>query len=102
MEQRQNIQMTTQERGDYLHVWRYVGYMMGMDDLLGVAQRPERADACVESNRLHPESPDPESGRQLSSMLHHIASQSSSCFKITKAVGLLATYYLHMALADHL
>ncbi|KAF9941708.1 hypothetical protein BGZ75_002869 [Mortierella antarctica] len=102
MEQRQNVQMTTQERGDYLHVWRYVGYMMGMDDLLGVTETPERADACVESIRLHLESPDLESGRLVSTMFHNIASQSSSCFKITKAVGLLDTYYLHMALAEHL
>ncbi|KAG9327771.1 hypothetical protein KVV02_000217 [Mortierella alpina] len=35
-------------------------------------------------------------------MVHHIASQTSPCFKITKAVGLLDTFYLHMALAEQL
>ncbi|KAG9324409.1 hypothetical protein KVV02_004429 [Mortierella alpina] len=102
METRMDVHMTTQEREDYLHLWRYVGYMMGVDDILGVTQTPERADACLESIVLHLADPDRESGRLCSTLLRNIAPQSTLTLKIIKAIGLPDPYKVHMALAEHL
>ncbi|KAF9990304.1 hypothetical protein BGZ75_002618 [Mortierella antarctica] len=102
METRMDVHMTTQEREDYLHLWRYVGYMMGVGDILGVTQTPERADACLESIVLHLADPDSESGRLCSTLLRNIAPQSTLTLKIIKAIGLPDPYKVHMALAEHL
>ncbi|KAF9564450.1 hypothetical protein EC968_004502 [Mortierella alpina] len=63
MERRLNVYMTNQEREDYMHLWRYAGYMIGVDDILGVTQIPERADACLDSIILHLAAPDANSGQ---------------------------------------
>ncbi|KAF9943861.1 hypothetical protein BGZ72_003248, partial [Mortierella alpina] len=102
MERRLNVRMTTQERTDFMHLWRYVGYMMGVDDILGATQTPERADACLESIVLHLGDPDAESGRLCSTMLSSMASPPRLIFKITKAIGLLDRYKLHLALTEQL
>ncbi|KAF9956844.1 hypothetical protein BGZ72_002404 [Mortierella alpina] len=102
MERRMDVRMTTQERKDFMHLWRYVGYMMGVDDTLGATQTPERADACLDSIMLHLADPDLESGRLCSTLLRNMASPPRLFFRITKAIGLLDRYKLHMALAEHL
>ncbi|KAF9574500.1 hypothetical protein EC968_006305 [Mortierella alpina] len=102
METRMDVHMTAQEREDYLHLWRYVGYMMGVDDTLGVTQTPERADACLDSIVLHLADPDTESGRLCSTLLRNIAPQPTLTLKISNALGLPDPYKAHMALAEHL
>ncbi|KAF9968170.1 hypothetical protein BGZ70_006147 [Mortierella alpina] len=102
IERRQGVQMTTQERGDFLHVWRYVGYIMGVDDVLGVIQTPERAEACMESMRLHLEKPNVDSGRMCSTMFHNLTTPRRHVVQITKTTGLINRYKLHLALSEHL
>ncbi|KAF9965761.1 hypothetical protein BGZ70_004179 [Mortierella alpina] len=98
MGQRMDVHMTTQEREDYLHLWRYIGYMMGVDDFLGVTLTPERADACLESIVLHLADPDADSGRLLSTWARNFDPQPKWFFHITKTVGLLDPYKLNMVL----
>ncbi|KAF9948855.1 hypothetical protein BGZ72_009256 [Mortierella alpina] len=102
LETRMNVRMTAQEREDYLHLWRYVGYMLGIDDVLGVTQTPERADACLESIMLHLADPNAESGQLCSTMLLNMGSEPMLFSKFMKAVGLLDHYKLHMALTEQL
>ncbi|KAK5821064.1 hypothetical protein F5H01DRAFT_412209 [Linnemannia elongata] len=96
------VHMTTQEREDYLHLWRYIGHMMGVDDVLGAARTPERADACLESIVLHLTDPDDESGRMCATLLQNMAPKPTIPVKIIKAIGLPDPFKIHMALAEHL
>ncbi|KAF9948850.1 hypothetical protein BGZ72_009251 [Mortierella alpina] len=102
LEKRMGIQMTTQDRKDYMHLWRYVGYILGVDDILGATQTPERADACQESIMLHLADPDSESGRLCSTMLQNLASEPTLFFKFANHIALLDQYKIHMALTEHL
>ncbi|KAG0214789.1 hypothetical protein BGX28_001424 [Mortierella sp. GBA30] len=102
MEVRMDVHMTTQERDDYLHLWRYIGYMMGVDDILGATRTPERADACLESLVLHLADPDTESGRMCSTLLWNLSPKPSLPLKISKTIGLPDPFKVHMALAEHL
>ncbi|KAF9564452.1 hypothetical protein EC968_004504 [Mortierella alpina] len=96
METRLDVHMTSQEREDYMHLWRYAGYMIGVDDILGVTQTPERADACLDSIVLHLSAPDADSGQLLSAWIRHLHPPSR------KFLGILDRYKLHMALAEQL
>lgn len=102
MDFKMGVHMTTQEREDYLHLWRYIGYMMGVDDVLGAARTPERADACLESIVLHLTDPDDESGRMCATLLQNVAVKPIIPVKIIKAIGLPEPFKIHMALAEHL
>ncbi|KAG0247118.1 hypothetical protein BG011_001996 [Mortierella polycephala] len=95
--------MTTQEREDYLHLWRYIGHMMGVDNVLNATISPERADACLESIVLHLVDPDAESGRLCEGLLKSMAPKPTILHKITNAIGFLPDpFKVHMALAEHL
>lgn len=96
-----NVHMTPQEREDYLHLWRYIGYMMGVDDTLAATTTPERADACLESIVLHLTDPDESSGKMCASLLHNMASPSRLS-RITSQLGLPDPFKVHMALAEQL
>ncbi|GJJ68132.1 hypothetical protein EMPS_00478 [Entomortierella parvispora] len=103
MEARMDIQMTTQEREDYLHLWRYVGYIMGVDDILGAVRTPDRADACIESITLHLSDPDTESGKMCATLLRHMAPKPLFIPReVLSAVGLPDPFKFHMALAESL
>ncbi|CAO3565596.1 unnamed protein product [Mortierella alpina] len=102
MERRQDVHMTTGEREDFLHVWRYVGHVMGVDNVLGVTHTPERAEACMESMRLHLEKPNADSGRMCSTMFQNLSTPRRHLVQITKTTGLLNRYKLHLALSAHL
>ncbi|KAF9575046.1 hypothetical protein EC968_004543 [Mortierella alpina] len=100
--QKMDVHMTIQEREDYLHLWRYVGYMLGVDDILGVTETPELADACLESIVLHLGNPSSESGQLISTWSRNFDPQPKLLFNITKALGLLDSHKLSMALSEHL
>ncbi|KAF9128882.1 hypothetical protein BGW39_004653 [Mortierella sp. 14UC] len=102
MDYKMGVHMTTQEREDYLHLWRYIGYMMGVDDVLGATRTPERADACLESIVLHLTDPDDESGRMCATLLKNMAPKPLIPVKIITAIGLPDPFKVHMALAEHL
>ncbi|KAF9195432.1 hypothetical protein BGZ51_000006 [Haplosporangium sp. Z 767] len=103
MDEKMDVNMTKQEREDYLHLWRYIGYMMGVDDVLNAAISPERADACLESIILHLADPDTESGRLCEALLKNMAPKPTILHKITKAIGFLPDpFKIHMALAEQL
>ncbi|KAF9968169.1 hypothetical protein BGZ70_006146 [Mortierella alpina] len=95
MEKRLDVHMTTQEREDYLHVWRYVGHTMGVDDVLGATQTPQRADACLDSIVMHIADPGTESGRLASTLFRNMDPRS-------EPLVLLDRYKIHLALAERL
>ncbi|KFH63216.1 hypothetical protein MVEG_10627 [Podila verticillata NRRL 6337] len=102
METRMDVHMTIQEREDYLHLWRYIGHMMGVDDsFLSATTSPERADAALESIVLHLTDPDESSGRMCASLLHNMASPSRLSH-LASRLGLPDPVKVHMALAEHL
>ncbi|KAG0361400.1 hypothetical protein BG005_008416 [Podila minutissima] len=101
MDARMGVHMTAQEREDYLHLWRYIGYMMGVDDILAATTTPERADACLESIVLHLTDPDESSGKMCASLLHNMASPSRLS-RLASRLGLPDPFKVHMALAEHL
>lgn len=102
MDERMGVHMTSQEREDYLHLWRYIGYMMGVDDILGATRTPERADACLESIVMHLADPDAESGRMCSTLLTNMASKPAIPIQIIRAIGLPDPVKVHFAMAEHL
>ncbi|KAK3841334.1 MAG: hypothetical protein J3R72DRAFT_445255 [Linnemannia gamsii] len=102
MDLRLGVHMKTQEREDFLHLWRYVGHMMGVDDTIGATRTHERADACVESIILHLTDPDPESGRMCSNLLESFAFKPAIPTVIRRAIGFPDTNKIHLAMAEHL
>lgn len=102
METRMDVSMTTQEREDYLHLWRYIGYIMGVDDILGAVKTPDRADACIESITLHLSDPDTESGKMCATLLKHMTPSPIIPAKILTAIGLPDPFKLNMAMAESL
>jgi hypothetical protein len=83
-------------------IWRYVGYLMGVDDVLGAARAPERADACLESIVLRLTDPGHENGSMCATFLKNMAPKLISPVKIINAIGLPDPFRIHMALADYL
>ncbi|KAF8947337.1 hypothetical protein BGZ47_009524 [Haplosporangium gracile] len=102
MDERMGVHMTSKEREDYLHLWRYIGYMMGVDDILGATRTPERADACLESIVMHLADPDAESGRMCSTLLTNMARKPVIPIQIIRAIGLPDPVKVHFAMAEHL
>lgn len=98
-----NVKMTSQERDDYLHLWRYVGHLIGVDDVLGAMTSPERADACLESIVLHLADPDAQSGKMCTAMLKQVTPPPLVVTKLTNAIGILdPAFGIHMAISEHL
>ncbi|KAG0051265.1 hypothetical protein BGZ83_003899 [Gryganskiella cystojenkinii] len=103
MEGRMDVHMTMQEREDYLHLWRYVGYIMGVDDILGATLTPDRADACIESITLHLSDPNLESGKMCAKLLKNIGPKSSMIpQRILTAIGLPDPFKIHLAFSEYL
>ncbi|KAF9921665.1 hypothetical protein BGZ65_010166, partial [Modicella reniformis] len=102
METKMGVHMTRQEREDYLHLWRYVGYLMGVDDIFGATKSPELADACLESIILHSVEPDPESGKLCASLLKSMAATPKLMTKVIRTLGLPDPFKFHLVLAESL
>ncbi|KAF9931476.1 hypothetical protein FBU30_010092 [Linnemannia zychae] len=102
MEVKLDVFMTSQEREDYLHLWRYVGYMIGVDDILGAGRTPERADACLESIVLHLSDPDEESGQLCKILLKSVASKPIIPATITNVISFPDPFKVHLALSEQL
>jgi len=103
LETRMDVHMTTQEREDYLHLWRYIGYIMGVDDILGAVRTPDRADACIESITLHLSDPNTESGKMCATLLKHMSPKPLLVpTKILSAMGFPDPFKFNMALAESL
>lgn len=75
---------------------------MGVDDVLGAARAPERADACLESIVLRLTDPGHENGSMCATFLKNMAPKLISPVKIINAIGLPDPFRIHMALADYL
>ncbi|KAG0340245.1 hypothetical protein BG004_006490 [Podila humilis] len=101
MDDRMNVRMTTSEREDYLHLWRYIGHVIGVDDVLAAATSPERADACLESIVLHLTDPDEHSGKMCATLLHNMAAPTRVS-RVLSALGLPDPVKVHLALAENL
>ncbi|KAG0370302.1 hypothetical protein BC939DRAFT_103022 [Gamsiella multidivaricata] len=102
MELKMGVSMTYQEREDFMHLWRYVGYMLGVDDVLGATRSPELADACLESIFLHLVTPDEESGRICTTFLKNMSPEPVTWSKAITAIGVPDPFKIHMALAERL
>ncbi|KAF9579952.1 hypothetical protein BGW38_003582 [Lunasporangiospora selenospora] len=100
MESRLGLVMEKQERDDYMHLWRYVGYLMGIDDVLGATVSSTMADAAIDSIVLHLASPDEKSGRMLTSTLFNLSAFPESRWGFLLQFGLPDLHTLHMALAE--
>ncbi|KAG0340242.1 hypothetical protein BG004_006487 [Podila humilis] len=76
MENRMGIVMERSERKDYLHTWRYIAHVIGVDDVLSVTSSPERADACLESVSLHISDADERCGQMCTSFFEQLGSKT--------------------------
>ncbi|KAG0268491.1 hypothetical protein DFQ27_006556 [Actinomortierella ambigua] len=95
MEERMGVAMTRQEQEDYLHVWRYIGYIMGVDPVFDPASSVDRANAILESIILHLTDPSHSGGQLCAGLLHSMHGSSSSLLRPDP-------YKLHMAMAEFL
>ncbi|KAF9342183.1 hypothetical protein BGX26_008116, partial [Mortierella sp. AD094] len=102
MERKLGVSMTTQEREDYLHVWRYVGYMIGVDDILGATHSSARAGACIESILLHLADPDEDSGIVCQSLLQSVSPKIPVLNDFLTLVGLPDLFKIHMVMSENL
>ncbi|KAI1319018.1 hypothetical protein EDD11_005216 [Mortierella claussenii] len=100
METRMGVQMTPQEREDYLHLWRYIGHMMGVNDILGGMHSPAKADATLESIVLHLADPDQNSGHACMGLLQAMTPPQSPFMEKVIALGLPDPLKLHMCVSS--
>jgi hypothetical protein len=99
MEEKMNIIMPQQEREDYMHLWRYVGYMIGVDDVLGATRSPEMADACFDSVVMHIVDPSEESGK-LTALFLKSMSPGPKMTKVINTLGLPDPFKLHLVMTE--
>ncbi|KAG0232724.1 hypothetical protein BGW41_001735 [Actinomortierella wolfii] len=95
MQERMGVNMTPEECDDYLHVWRYIGYMMGVDPDFDPANSVERAEAILESIVMHVIDPTQSGGQLCAGLLQSMHGTSSSPLR-------LDPFKLHMAMAESL
>ncbi|KAG0229273.1 hypothetical protein BGW42_001667 [Actinomortierella wolfii] len=74
MESRLGVSMTLQEREDFLMVWRYMGFYMGVDPAWDPAKDVDKADAMYESIIMHVNDPTVAGGQKASKMLYNLMS----------------------------
>ncbi|KAG0337070.1 hypothetical protein BG004_007794 [Podila humilis] len=102
METRLDAHMPLDEREDYLHVWRYVGYLIGINDhFLSATTSPQRADACLESIVLHITDPDEQAGKMCVKLLRNFAALNRPG-RFLSYLGLPDPVKLQMAMAEDL
>ncbi|KAF9360132.1 hypothetical protein BGX34_007924 [Mortierella sp. NVP85] len=99
MEEKMNIIMPQQDREDYMHLWRYVGHVIGVDDVLGATRSPEMADAGFDSILMHIVDPSEESGKLTALFLKSMAPGPKTT-KVINALGLPDPFKLHLVLTE--
>ncbi|KAI8358770.1 hypothetical protein B0O80DRAFT_526551 [Mortierella sp. GBAus27b] len=102
LESRMNISLSQQEREDYLHLWRYVGYVMGVDDVLGGMESPEMADIYLDSIVVHLVEPDEVSGKYSTELLKSVSAKPKLVTKIIHALRLPDPFKLHLVMSEGL
>ncbi|KAF9976858.1 hypothetical protein BGZ73_007657 [Actinomortierella ambigua] len=95
MSERMDVAMTRQEQEDFLHVWRYIGYMMGVDPVFDPANSVDRANATLDSIVLHVIDPTDSGGQLCAGLLQSMHGTSSSLLRPDP-------FKLHMAMAESL
>ncbi|KAF9406499.1 hypothetical protein BGZ94_003086 [Podila epigama] len=99
---RMGLQWSIREQEDYLHFWRYIGYLIGVEDSLGVTESPKQSQACFESIYIHLSDPSELSGKMCVTLLSSIATL------ITPRKGSILArlapdpFKVHMAMAQYL
>jgi hypothetical protein len=94
------LRVTAQEREDYMHLWRFLGWLMGIDDRFNPCSSFHSARCAIESLTLHLVRPDEESVR----LAHHaIDSMQYSPIGWPRSLYCeLSRTLMGDALADHL
>ncbi|KAG0240401.1 hypothetical protein BGW41_007009 [Actinomortierella wolfii] len=73
METRLGVHMSMEDREDYLQVWRYVGYYMGVDPVWDPARDASTSTAIMESILMHIVDPSDIGGKLTEDMLHSVS-----------------------------
>ncbi|KAG0340243.1 hypothetical protein BG004_006488 [Podila humilis] len=99
MESRLGKSWKKSEKEDYLHVWRYVGHVIGVDDVLFAATTPELAEAGVDSLCMHMFDPDDRAGKLCTSFFEQLGSKSLIRL-VLASLGLPDTIKLHVTFSE--
>ncbi|KAG0229274.1 hypothetical protein BGW42_001668 [Actinomortierella wolfii] len=73
METRLGVHMSMEDREDYLQVWRYVGYFMGVDPAWDPARDVSTSSAVMESILMHIVDPNDAGGKLAEDMLQSVS-----------------------------
>ena len=68
--------LTRADEDAYIHLWRYIGYLIGLHEDLNPCTSKERACGLMESAVLHLLKPDERSGELARHLLHSIADRA--------------------------
>ena len=68
--------LTRADEDAYIHLWRYIGYLIGLHEDLNPCTSKERASGLMESAVLHLLKPDVRSGELARHLIHSIADRA--------------------------
>ncbi|KAF9583087.1 hypothetical protein BGW38_010273, partial [Lunasporangiospora selenospora] len=102
MEQKLGTPMSEAEKDDYLHLWRYIGFLMGCsEETLAFIPTVQKADAIRQSLMLHVVDIDASSAKLVSKAFKYIVAQPIFSLSIDSLGGTCDPLKVHMALAEH-
>ncbi|KAF9917285.1 hypothetical protein BX616_001455 [Lobosporangium transversale] len=101
METRMGVHMNQEEKSDLLHLWRYIGHYVGVEDVLNATADPVVADAVSESIAMHLLEPNPEGGKVVDSLFKNMSTTFIGPRTVSKSYR-PSRYRMHMALAEQL
>ncbi|KAF9579605.1 hypothetical protein BGW38_004070, partial [Lunasporangiospora selenospora] len=101
MERRLGVTMSTQEKEGYLHLWRYTGYLMGAsEETLALMATTQKADATLESLKMHLVHHNTTTGKSTATMVRNLAAKPIISRPIETIGGILDPFTSHMALIE--
>ncbi|KAF9432224.1 hypothetical protein BGZ76_011094 [Entomortierella beljakovae] len=99
MQRKLGVSMTVQEREDYMHVWRYIGYLIGVDDKMGYTHSEVKSLAGAESVAMHVLDPDESSGKLITALISSVSIK----VPLLSSIGMFPdTFRYNLALSESL
>ncbi|KAF9432403.1 hypothetical protein BGZ76_010845, partial [Entomortierella beljakovae] len=99
MERRLGLVLSDQEREDYMHAWRYIGHMLGVEDVFGLTHSADKALAGLQSLMMHVFNPQEESGVLMRGLLKPLAFK----IPILSSLGIVPDLFgVNLALSEKL
>ncbi|KAF9583089.1 hypothetical protein BGW38_010275 [Lunasporangiospora selenospora] len=93
--------MSEAEKDDYLHLWRYIGFLLGCsEEFLAFTPTVQKADAIRQSLMLHVSDIDVSSAKLVSKAFKFITTKPIFSRSIDSLGGVLDPLKIHMALAE--